>query len=357
MAEITPIVTRDPRFLAGRELVERGLADEAVETYATLLEETRLQYGDASIETAPAYFEYGNTILRAVTKQQTTAKTKKTDKLNAKSGEREIAATATEKHTNRPNSSEEHTSAITVLELSKDGGHKYEPEKMSVKVDGQFDGTSDNNDSEDLELSLEMIENSFSILEEYKDSTGKGDNKYAKWVERQLPRILVGIGDNLSKLNRHGDAADAYSRALELRKACFEEIAGREGSNRNEITIEHLKAHRMVCEAYILIAEELLMCPNNEDILTTETHSLIVKADERLSYARGYYDQARDVLQEVLVCMGSLPRNIDLGREKENVCFLATLVMGVGEQIAATGEKSHELNTNMEHVKKKARER
>ena len=43
-APATPIVTRDPRFLAGRKLVERGLADEAVDVYATLLEDCYLCY-------------------------------------------------------------------------------------------------------------------------------------------------------------------------------------------------------------------------------------------------------------------------------------------------------------------------
>ena len=123
----------------------------------------------------------------------------------------------------------------------------------------------------------------------------------------------------------------------------------------NKFTTEFVKAHRMVCEANILIAEELLLCPENEDVLTTETQSLIVKADERISYTRGYYDQARDVLQEAIVCMGSLPQNVDLGREKEDICFLATLVMGVGEQLAMIDEKSDEVNTNTEPMKKKAR--
>ena len=35
-----PVVTKDPRFLAGRKLCERGLAEEAIEMYAILLEET-----------------------------------------------------------------------------------------------------------------------------------------------------------------------------------------------------------------------------------------------------------------------------------------------------------------------------
>ena len=116
----------------------------------------------------------------------------------------------------------------------------------------------------------------------------------------------------------------------------------------------------MVCEANVLIAEELISCPEGIDVVTTETKSLIVSAKEKISYARGYYDQARDALQETVVFMGSLPRNVDLGREKEDVCFLATLVMGVGESLAAIDEKSGEtavgdVDSSTEPSKKKAK--
>lgn len=40
--------------------------------------------------------------------------------------------------------------------------------------------------------------------------------------------------------------------------------------------------------------------------------------------------------------MGSLKCNEDLGREKEDVCFLATLIMGVGESLATIDEKTNE---------------
>jgi tetratricopeptide (TPR) repeat protein len=358
--------------------VERGLADEAVDIYATLLEETRLQYGDVSIETAPAYYEYGNTLLRAVTKQQIMSATdREADDAETKAEEQRAAAAAAaeRRQEHSPDSinpvaaSETESVAATGIGKLKDDGDKEKPENdVESPKDGNHDDqkNGDYDDGGDSELALEMIENSFSILEEYKDSMGKedGDTKYSEWVKGQLPRVLMGIGDTLSKLNRHADAADAYSRALELRKACLEEIADTEGSDPKQFTTDHLKAHRMVCEANILIAEELLSCPQDEDVLTTETKSLIVKSNQRVSYARGYYDQARDALQEAVVFMGSLPRNIDLGREKEDVCFLATLVMGVGESLAVIDEKTDEaaaaaaaadMDGSTEPMKKKAK--
>jgi len=48
--------------------------------------------------------------------------------------------------------------------------------------------------------------------------------------------------------------------------------------------------------------------------------------------------------------MGSLKRNEDLGREKEDVCFLATLVMGVGESLATIDERIDEVAAEAEAV-------
>ena len=53
-------------------------------------------------------------------------------------------------------------------------------------------------------------------------------------------------------------------------------------------------------------------------------------------------------------------RNIDVEVEKEDVCFLATLVMGVGESLAAIDEKTEEssladMGGITEHVNKKLR--
>jgi len=233
---------------------------------------------------------------------------------------------------------------------TKNGDDSQKIEKEEITSSDR--AGDDNDDRDDLNLGLEMMENAFSILEEYEESNEneeeentKNDDdekKYYDWVKEQIPRVLLGIGDTLSTLSQHADAADTYSRALELRKVHLQKIVvNSEGIDQR--TLEHLRAHRRVCEANILIAEELLSCPQKLDVITTETQSLIVKANERVSYARGYYDQARDALQEAVFYMGSLKRNEDLGREKEDVCFLATLVMGVGESLATIDEKIDEV--------------
>ena len=55
---VKPKITRDPRFRGGTKMIESG-RDGAIDVFALLLEEARTKYGEASIETAPAYFQYG----------------------------------------------------------------------------------------------------------------------------------------------------------------------------------------------------------------------------------------------------------------------------------------------------------
>jgi hypothetical protein len=70
---------------------------------------------------------------------------------------------------------------------------------------------------------------------------------------------------------------------------------------------------------------------------------LIVSAAERVDYARGYYDKARDELQEVVLLMGEIAaQGGDVGKEKEDVCFAATMVMGVGTNLAQIDEEAAE---------------
>jgi hypothetical protein len=88
-------------------------------------------------------------------------------------------------------------------------------------------------------------------------------------------------------------------------------------------------------EANILVAEALLECPEDKDVVMTETDAVLVTAAERVDYARGYYDKARDELQETVYLMARIAEsNQNLGTEKEDVCFLATLLMGVGTTLA-----------------------
>ena len=402
----TPIVTRDPRFTAGRNLVKKGLATEgAIDIFATLVEEATAKYGESSIEVSPAYYEYGNALLRAAQHaltpeeedEEVGIKTEEGDMKmpavasSSSSSARDAAASAAErrqkqlqeqsqtKHeSSTGNDSSESTAAVKQEEVASnsqegtkeddstgnDGKAAAVKEEMEendkkgnqIDEDGEAVEEEEGDDKEeeegsDLTLSLEMMENAFSIMEEYNASTtASSSTNYKDWVEEQLPRVLTGLGDVLSTLSRHADAADAYSRALELRTTLVESRYGtseeQESSKKSAswYTIEHLQARRQLVEATILIAEELLSCDPTKDVITTETSSLIVKASERVEYARGYYDKARDALQETVLLMGQLAAagRVDVTTEKENVCFIATLVMGVGTTLAELDEEKAE---------------
>ena len=100
----------------------------------------------------------------------------------------------------------------------------------------------------------------------------------------------MGIGDVLSHLGRHADAVDIYTRAIPQRE--------KDISLYPKLSIECLKARRLFVEANVLVAEELLTCCQEEDVVTTESKQILVKKGERIDFARGYYDKAREELQE-----------------------------------------------------------
>lgn len=369
-------------------LIQQGMArDGAIDIFSTLVEECIAKYGDSAIETSPAFFEYGNALLRAYLavppeddddddndddddeeeEEEEEGKGDDDDKVK-KEKLREAAAAAAEARQN--STGDKHrsdpvlSSTSTIQEETKIKTSKVERKEQEAcendhnaqQIEEEDKGDKDEN-SNDLRLSLEMMENAYSIMDNYHQTQtnvsdmAKEDSNgqiYLHWTKDQIPRVLLGIGDCLSALQRHADAADVYARALEWRQTQLQEY-------QKEETLAHLQCQRRVCEATILIAEELLACPESDDVITTETKSLIVKAEERIEYARGYYDKARDSLQDTVYLLGKLAsKNIDLGREKEDVCFLATMIMGVGETLAALDEQEAE-NQTEEPVKKKSK--
>ena len=376
----TPVVVRDPRFQAGRSLVQKGLAQEgAVEIFATLLEETRTKYGDSSIETAPAYYEYGNALLRAAAASKPSAMEEKEEP-----DSREVAAAAAEQRLLGSGTIQKAESVVKeeMVKTEEDEDDKKlaavessdaNVGEVTVKSEGDDENdnvSEDDDEGHDLNLALEMMENSFSILEEYKDAASRQQQQssssssvaaaaatnYQGWVGEQLPRVLLGIGDTLSALEKHADAADAYSRALDVRQEMLQTFSHEKDAA--VISLEHLQAQRKVCEATVLICEELLACPSDQDVITTETQSLVVKASERVEYVQGYYDKARDALQETVFLMANVAsRNVDMGTEKADVCFIATMLMGVGTALAEIDDESNNNNSNNitsdEPVKKK----
>jgi tetratricopeptide (TPR) repeat protein len=332
-----PPVVKDARFRASRTLVTRGEADQAIETFALLLGECRRAYASAEndgaapskkqkidqvaaknrddeqvrdderdvddIRSAPAYYEYGNALFRAAVHAAATEETS-------------IASTE------------------TVDALSA-------PEAKTETDEGGMGEDDDENDSnqDDVKLALEMMETAYAIMDNYYfHNDSKANQIYRSYVGEEIPRVLTGIGDVLSFLRRHADAADAYARALQYRQelvAAFEE--------NDKHSLRFLESRRKVVEATVLLSEELLACPADQDVVTTETKVTIVAAAERVDYARGYYNQARDELQEVVFLLGVLVSESSkhvasvpdpLQEEKENICFVATLVMNVGTMLA-----------------------
>jgi len=219
--------------------------------------------------------------------------------------------------------------------------------------DGEIELVVKENQDTDLGLALEMMENSFAIFDNHLNSKERvmesegsskkcDDRNYKTWATNQLPRTLVGIGDILSFSRKHADAADAYTRAIPYRKTAVENSEQQLiQANRNslKISIEQLKFQRLLTEAHVLVAEELLMCPLGKDVITTETKVLLVSKDELVDFARGYYDKARDELQNAVYMMGKIAaKGHDMGTEKEDVCFLATMLMGIGNKLADLDE-------------------
>ena len=61
----------------------------------------------------------------------------------------------------------------------------------------------------------------------------------------------------------------------------------------------------------------------------------LAKAEDRLDYARGHYDMAREGLEDVLCRYAGLAAAgvVDLGSEKEDIGYLVMTVVGVGNSI------------------------
>lgn len=317
-----PAITQDARFRAGRALIERGQCEQAVTAFATLLEEARNHWGDDHFETVPAYYEYGNALFRAAgqDEEDTDEGQDERDK-----DRREAAAAAAERRAGGKPTEEDSTWNDT--------------EDPADDDDEGAEG--DDEEENDIVLALEMMETAWAILDR---SVEEDDSIYEAWTKEQTPRILVGIGDVLSSLGRHADAADVYCRAQGYRQADLETITATFGSNETEsplrYSVDYLQCRRRLVEVNVLIAEELLACPPDEDVITTESKDILVKGAERIDYARGYYDKARDELQETVLLMGEMAaKGKSAQQEKENVCFVATMVMGVGTTLAELEEQ------------------
>jgi tetratricopeptide (TPR) repeat protein len=419
-----PAVLADARFGAARTLVTTSHADRAVDAFAVLLEHAIAKFGPDRVEAGILYYEYGNAIFRAhliashdegsgdeegapeatlklksdVPPSHEKGSTTRSASSSSAVDRRKALAEAAERRLNQAKGSraaedgeDKDPRAATDGEGDvKDGalpvsrettvavdekGAGAEGGVAASKADSQPVDAESDDGKEDVLLALEMMETCWSILDQYVSSSNSttapasaSEVDYVDWATDQLPRVLTGLGDVLSNLGRHADAADAYLRALGLRQAALQErfdasaldawlaqpsSGGRNGSallssNQRDRLVDWLVCRRRIVEANVLIAEELLAHGEAEgggagrDVVTTETQTVLVSAKERVEYARGYYESSREQLQEAVLLLGQLkaklPDHEPLEEEKENVCFAATLVMGVGEALAALDE-------------------
>ena len=91
-------------------------------------------------------------------------------------------------------------------------------------------------------------------------------------------------------------------------------------------------AHSKVVEVSILIAEELLACPADQDFVRKETSNLIVTKEERISKTWDMTKKARDALQEAVVLMGQVAgggaRNTTKSTDSLSECFFKKVCEG-----------------------------
>jgi tetratricopeptide (TPR) repeat protein len=419
---VIPVIVRDPRYKAGRATIGE---QTSLDVFATLLQEAIFKYGgdndstetfnSSVIETAPAYYEYGNALLRYALRQQEERQDEVIDQ-NAKDDTSKAVAVTTGSNTAAQKSLRETIAAAaerrakretldTGDPLVSDSAQEMINDITTNAVPLAGTNTDVNNGEEsydikdDIELALEMMETSWSILDAYMQNkvsiatesiATKNKKNYDDWVTEQIPRVLTGIGDTFAALQRHADAVDAYLRALEHRQSIFDnsisnqststtsssiaatELSSTDKNDDNDIItqVQLLKYRRQVVEVTILLVEELLACGNDQDVQTTESNVILVQKGKVIDYARGYYDRARDELQETVLLLGQIvgmipksastamtPFQKSVQEEKENICFVATMVMGAGTTLAELDEHeaTKQMNEGVEPMKKKSK--
>jgi hypothetical protein len=313
-----PSVTKDPRFRAGRALVESGKVDDGgIEMFATLLEGTQSKHGDSSIEAAVCFYEYGNALFRSFSRRRE-AQDVDVDVTTTKQEDQKLQQPSA---TTSENVSLSGSADPEEVKGGRGQGDMNPPSAEDMKIKGEETAEKDSTaESDDVALALEMMENAFSIYDMCVngDSDGiKGGKEKSDescmnkdvsnkkvcwcrdWVEEQLPRVLTGIGDVFMFQEKHGDAVDAFTRAIACREQQLDKCKDQK-TLLPEIVI--LKRRRLLTESFVLVSEALLSCPPEQDVKTTETCDLLVTASERVDFIRGYYDKARDELQEAGKC-------------------------------------------------------
>lgn len=277
-----PLVTRDARFRAAKKLKQSGRVHlGAIPIFETLVNRAEEEFGTKSIETAVVYYELGHSMF---------------------------------------------------LNISRN--------------------SRNNVDQSDVEDALEYMVKACSILYDYDANnsnpqlqcTASEDADVVSdcliWVKDEIPRYLIGIGNVQSYQAKHADALESYLNALPYR----EEVCDRYKKESHQ-TVASLRHQRLLAETYVLIAEELMNCKPEQDVVHSETCNVIVRGEEITSLTQSYYDQARNQLQDIVYFMATLVGqgpSPSLDSEKQDICHLATLLIEVGMSLA---QQSEEIST------------
>ena len=118
--------------------------------------------------------------------------------------------------------------------------------------------------------------------------------------------------------------------------------------------VDRVRCQRLLAETNARIAEALLNCPAGEDVICFNEDDddesseekkpaagkVLVPANERLSFAETYYEEARLALESILTGLARASISYqDLGEERKNLQEFATLLTGVGNDLVMAGKK------------------
>jgi hypothetical protein len=328
-----PKTTLDPRFKVARALVSNGQAEEAAEVFSRLLEQAVRAYGESNIEVAPLYHEYGNSLFRAYQREKY-RQAEDEDVDASVEDKRSATAAAAEK---RLLGGDGGSITTTGPQLDVKPASDTKAATAGTTKSASNSSKESDNEGSDLGLALELVETSWAI---YDQALETSPDTYREWIQEQLPRALTHIGELLAEYNRYADSIDSFLRSLQHQEAHLEELTVKADKSVSE-SLELLQCRRKITENYMLVAETALECTDATALVTTETKTEIIAAGERVSFAQGYYQAAQSQFEETLVLMGHLAgKGVELGEEKENVCFASALLMGVGLKLSEIEESN-----------------
>lgn len=174
MTELVAKIEDDVRFEEGKKLMKRGEYEDAIGLFSSLLASRVEEFGELSLQAAPAYYEYGNALL--VQQEENPS-----DTLLG----------------NADSNGDDGTQAKTV-------------EDTVVSEDDDDEDQGEDEKDDDLQIAWENLDVARLILEKEPDGQ-----------EKLLSSVYIRLGDLMRLEERPDDAVTEYSKALTLReKVC-----------------------------------------------------------------------------------------------------------------------------------------